>query len=81
MMLKERYSLNAETLNFITEFEKTVESRKVYTTQELVDLFEKSPYNKEQFNTYKKPKGGSIWYALYRSENWIMLKRGTYQRK
>lgn len=80
-MLKEKYSLNAETLNFITEFEKTVESGKVYTTQELVDLFEKSPFNKEQFDTYKKPKNNSIWYALKRSGNWTMLKRGVYQKK
>ncbi|WP_016839110.1 hypothetical protein [Ureibacillus thermosphaericus] len=80
-MLKEKYSQNAETLKFIIEFEKTVESGKVYTTQELVQLFESSPYNKKQFDTYKKSKTGSIWYALKRSGNWTRVQNGVYQKK
>ncbi|MEQ6378241.1 hypothetical protein RZN25_15620 [Bacillaceae bacterium S4-13-56] len=77
----EKWSLNEQTLQFILHFEKNTESGKTYTTQELVDLFEGSDFNKEQFNSYKKPKNGSMWYALYRSDNWERTKRGTYKRK
>lgn len=79
--MKEKYSLNEQTLLFIHQFEKNLESGKVYTTQELTDEFEASSFNKEQFNTYKKPKNNSIWWALTRSGNWQMVKRGTYKRK
>lgn len=76
-----KYSLNEQTLLFIQEFETIVESGTVYTVQELVGIFEKSSFNKNQFDTYKKPKNSSIWWALTRSGNWLMLKRGTYKKK
>ncbi|EPY7705166.1 hypothetical protein HNV23_23230 [Bacillus paranthracis] len=76
-----KYSLNEQTLLFIQEFETSVESGTVYTVQELVGIFEKSSFNKNQFDTYKKPKNSSIWWALTRSGNWLMLKRGTYKKK
>ncbi|MED3832381.1 hypothetical protein [Peribacillus frigoritolerans] len=79
--MQEKYSLNEQTLLFIQEFEKHVESGKTYTTQELADEFEASAFNKEQFNTYKKTKNNAIWWALTRSGNLLMLKRGTYKRK
>jgi hypothetical protein len=36
--MQEKYSLNEQTLKFIMEFEKKIESGKVYTTKELVKL-------------------------------------------
>ncbi|EEM01778.1 MULTISPECIES: hypothetical protein [Bacillus] len=77
----EKYSLNEQTLQFIQEFEKTVASDKTYTTQELVDIFDKSIFNKEQFNIYIEPKGKAIWWALTRSVNWEQIKRGLYKKK
>ncbi|MDA2006341.1 hypothetical protein PDN10_16295 [Bacillus cereus] len=79
--MQTKYSLNEQTLLFIQEFEKSVESGRVYTAQELVDIFEKSSFNKKQFDTYKKPKNNSIWWALTRSGDWLMIKRGTYKKK
>lgn len=79
--MKEKYSLNEQTFRFIQEFEKDVETGKSYTTQDLVDIFERSTFNKEQFNSYKKTKNNSIWYAITRSGNWIKVKNGTYKRK
>jgi hypothetical protein len=78
--MEERYSLNEQTLQFIFDLGQRVELGKEFTTQELVNLFEASSYNKEQFDTYIKPKNGSIWYAVYRSKNWKRVKRGTYSR-
>lgn len=52
--MQEKYSLNEQTLLFIQEFEKNVESGKTFTTQELADEFDSTAFNKEQFNTYKK---------------------------
>ncbi|MGG1343827.1 hypothetical protein ABE244_25365 [Bacillus toyonensis] len=79
--MNEKYSLNEQTLQFIQEFEKTVASNKVYSTQELVDIFNISIFNKEQFNTYVEPKGKAIWWALTRSGNWEQIKRGLYKKK
>ncbi|PEE69259.1 hypothetical protein [Bacillus thuringiensis] len=77
----EKYSLNEQTLQFIQEFERTVVPDKTYTTQELVNIFNNSTFNKEQFNTYIEPKGKAIWWALKRSGNWEQVKRGLYKKK
>lgn len=37
--MQEKYSLNEQTLEFIREFEKNVDSGKTYDTKELVDIF------------------------------------------
>ncbi|MEJ1511775.1 hypothetical protein R3O67_00065 [Bacillus cereus] len=79
--IQTKYSLNEQALLFIQEFEKSVESGNVYTVQELVAIFEISSFNKNQFDTYKKPKNSSIWWALTRSGNWLMVKKGTYKKK
>lgn len=79
--MQEKYSLNEQTLLFINEFEKEVESGRIYSVHELVGTFEKSLFNKEQFNTYKKTKNSSMWWALTRSGQWEMVKRGTYRKK
>jgi hypothetical protein len=79
--METKYSLNEQTYLFIQKFEKGVVSGKTYSSQELVDLFEASPFTKEQFNTYKKTKTNSMWYALTRSGHWEMVKRGTYRKK
>ncbi|EJR82869.1 hypothetical protein COK65_30610 [Bacillus thuringiensis] len=77
----EKYSLNEQTLQFIQEFERMVVSGKTYTTQELVDIFNNSTFNKEQFDTYIEPKCKAIWWALKRSGNWEQVKRGLYKKK
>ncbi|PGZ11829.1 hypothetical protein COE47_31935 [Bacillus thuringiensis] len=77
----EKYSLNEQTLQFIQEFERTVAPDKTYTTQEMVNIFNNSTFNKEQFNTYIEPKGKAIWWALKRSGNWEQVKRGLYKKK
>ncbi|WP_336788444.1 hypothetical protein [Paenibacillus sp. MMO-177] len=79
--MQEKYSLNEQALRFIQEFEKNVESGKSYDTQELVAIFDISTFNKEQFDSYKKPKNSSIWWALTRSGKWLMVKKGTYIKK
>ncbi|WP_336775083.1 hypothetical protein [Paenibacillus sp. MMO-58] len=79
--MQEKYSLNEQALRFIQEFEKNVESGKSYDTQELVAIFDISTFNKEQFDSYKKPKNNSIWWALTRSGKWLMVKKGTYMKK
>lgn len=78
--MKNCYSQNEEALQFILAFERNVEQGIVLDIQELVRLFEDSPYNKEQFDTYVKPKTGSIWYALKRSGKWTAVKKGTYRK-
>ncbi|PEE65997.1 hypothetical protein COM90_06605 [Bacillus thuringiensis] len=77
----EKYSLNEQTLKFIQEFERTVAPDKAYTTQKLVNIFNNSTFNKEQFDTYIEPKGKAIWWALKRSGNWVQIKRGLYKKK
>ncbi|MED2615439.1 hypothetical protein COF41_25670 [Bacillus toyonensis] len=77
----EKYSLNEQTLQFIQEFERTLAPDKTYTTQELVNIFINSTFNKEQFDTYIEPKGKAIWWALKRSGNWVQVKRGLYKKK
>lgn len=77
----EKHSLNEQTLQFIQEFERTVALDKTYTTQELVNIFNNSTFNKEQFNTYIEPKGKAIWWTLKRSGNWEQVKRGLYKKK
>ncbi|MED3972212.1 hypothetical protein P4629_06275 [Priestia aryabhattai] len=79
--MQEKYSLNEQIFLFIQEFEKDVEVDKVYTTQELVNIFEVSDFTKGQFSTYKKSKTSSMWWALKRSGNWSMVKRGAYKKK
>ncbi|MGG1849511.1 hypothetical protein [Bacillus wiedmannii] len=79
--MTEKYSLNEQTLQFIQEFERTVAPDKTYITQELVNIFNNSTFNKGQFDTYIEPKGKAIWWALKRSENWTQVKRGLYKKK
>lgn len=79
--MEERYSLNEQTYQFILQLEKDIEPGEIISIPELVNIFETSIYNKQQFNEYKKPKNNSIWWALTRSEKWIMVKPGVYQRK
>ncbi|MBF0705393.1 hypothetical protein IQ283_02155 [Alkalihalobacillus hwajinpoensis] len=79
--MAERYSLNEQTLQFILEFEKGVEARKSYTTQELVDQFISSTYHRVQFDSYKKTPNSSMWYAIRRSNKWVRVENGTYMKK
>ena len=79
--MAERYSLNAETLNFIIDFEKAVPQGKQYTNKELVKLFRDSTFHKPIFDTYiKNAINKSIWYAIKRSGNWSLTKKGVYTK-
>ncbi|MEY2195726.1 hypothetical protein AB7942_23775 [Neobacillus sp. BF23-41] len=79
--MEEKYSLNSGTLRFLTSFEDHVKTGKCYTIQELVDVLEGSPFNKEQFNFYKKMKNSSLWYELKLSGKWEMQKKGVFIKK
>lgn len=79
--MEEKFVLNEQTLQFILNFEKDVESGRSYTTQELVGIFKSSSYYKEEFDSYKKTPNNSMWYAIRRSENWVKVKNGTYKKK
>ncbi|WP_342541483.1 hypothetical protein MHI39_23760 [Heyndrickxia sp. FSL K6-6286] len=76
----EKYNLNEETLNFILDFEKKVEKGRVFTNKELVKLFESSSfYNEVVQSYYKTAIQKSIWWAVKRSNNWLM-ERGKYTK-
>ncbi|PFP17555.1 hypothetical protein COJ96_26450 [Bacillus sp. AFS073361] len=80
--MQEEFKLNEQTLKFIIDFERGVESGKCFTIQELVDIFKTSHFHKAKFDTYKKTPNNSMWYAIRRSENWIKVKNGgTYMKK
>ncbi|WP_430789156.1 hypothetical protein VBD025_02920 [Virgibacillus flavescens] len=80
--MDEKYSLNAETLKFILEFEKTVQNGKRYLNTEVVHLFQQSSYHKSVFETYiDNAINKSIWYAIKRSGNWEFTKKGLYTKK
>lgn len=79
--MKEKYSLNEQTYQFILQYEKDVEAGKIITIQEIVDQFTSSSFYKEQFNTYVKTPSSSIGYAFKRTGNWFMIDRGTFQKK
>lgn len=49
--MREKYSLNAETFNFIIKFEAEVPEGKEYSNQELVELFRHSTFYKPIFDT------------------------------
>lgn len=79
--MKEKYSLNAETLKYVLEFEKTVPIGKEYSNRKLVELFMKSTYHKPVFDTYYHiPINKSIWYAVKRSGKWALIKKGIYKK-
>ncbi|MDQ0246517.1 hypothetical protein J2S09_004121 [Bacillus fengqiuensis] len=79
-MKVEKYNLNEETLNFILDFEKRVEKGKICTNKELVELFESSTfYNDVVQSYYKTAIQKSIWWAVKRSNNWLM-ERGKYTK-
>ncbi|MEK4967860.1 MULTISPECIES: hypothetical protein [Cytobacillus] len=76
----EKFNLNEETLNFILDFEKKVEKGRVFTNKELVKLFESSSfYNEVVQSYYKTAIQKSIWWAVKRSNNWLM-ERGKYTK-
>ncbi|MGA5691542.1 hypothetical protein [Cytobacillus pseudoceanisediminis] len=76
----EKYNLNDETLNFVIDFEKKVEKDRVFTNKELVKLFESSSFYNEVFQSYYKTAlQKSIWWAVKRSNNWLM-ERGKYTK-
>ncbi|MFD2215311.1 hypothetical protein [Metabacillus endolithicus] len=76
----EKFNLNEETLNFILDFEKKVEKGRVFTNKELVMLFESSSfYNEVVQSYYKTAIQKSIWWAVKRSNNWLM-ERGKYTK-
>lgn len=80
LMKVEKYNLNEETLNFILDFEKKVEKDRIYTNKELVKLFESSSfYNEVVRSYYKTAIQKSIWWAVRRSNNWLM-DRGRYTK-
>lgn len=80
--MTEKYSLNAESLNFIIEFEESVPKGREYTNRQLVELFKNSPYHKSVFDTYIPTAiNKSIWYAIKRSRNWKLTQKGVYQRQ
>ncbi|QQZ11612.1 hypothetical protein I5776_18965 [Heyndrickxia vini] len=79
-MMVEKFNLNEETLNFILDFEKKVEKGRVFTNKELVELFESSSfYNEVVQSYYKTAIQKSIWWAVKRSNNWLM-ERGKYTK-
>ncbi|AND42863.1 hypothetical protein A361_26870 [Cytobacillus oceanisediminis 2691] len=79
-MMVEKFNLNEETLNFILDFEKKVEKGRVFTNKELVKLFESSSfYNEVVQSYYKTAIQKSIWWAVKRSNNWLM-ERGKYTK-
>jgi hypothetical protein len=79
-VMVEKYNLNQQTLNFVLDFEKKVEKSRVFTNKELVKLFESSSfYNKEVQLYYKTAIQKSIWWAVKRSNNWLM-ERGRYTK-
>ncbi|MEQ2527718.1 hypothetical protein WMO40_13485 [Bacillaceae bacterium CLA-AA-H227] len=76
----EKFNLNEETLNFILDFEKKVEKGRVFTNKEMVKLFESSSfYNEVVQSYYKTAIQKSIWWAVKRSNNWLM-ERGKYTK-
>lgn len=78
MAKSEKYSLNEESFNFILDFEKKVEKGKIYTNEELVQLFKASSFYNDVVQTYyKTAMQKSIWWAVKRSNNWLM-ERGRY---
>ncbi|MBT2667314.1 hypothetical protein J7J00_17685 [Bacillus sp. ISL-4] len=79
--MKEKYSLNEQTYQFISEYEKGVEVGKLFTIREMVDLFMSSSFYKEQFNTYVKEPNSSMGYAFKRTGNWLLVDRGTFRKK
>ncbi|MCM3673194.1 hypothetical protein M3699_04705 [Peribacillus simplex] len=79
--MKEKYSLNEQTYQFILENEKDVEAGKTFTIQEMVDRFTSSSFYKKQFNTYVKAPNSSMGYAFKRTGNWLMVDRGTFRKK
>jgi hypothetical protein len=79
--MEERYSLNAETLKYIIEFEKTVPIEKEYSNMELVELFKKTFYHKPIFDTYiHNAINKSMWYAVKRSGKWALIRKGIYRK-
>lgn len=78
----EKYSLNAETFNFIIKFEAEVPEGKEYSNHELVELFRQSTFHKPVFDTYKMPNAmnKSLWYAVKRSGKWELIKKGIYRK-
>lgn len=80
--MREKYSLNTETFNFIIKFEAGVPEGKEYSIQELVELFRQSTFHKPIFDTYKMPNAmnKSMWYAIKRSEKWDLIKKGIYRK-
>jgi hypothetical protein len=75
----EKYSLNDETLKFIHDFERNIANGEVFSNKELIERFNGSIYNKSQFNSYiAEAKSKSIWWAVKRSGNWLMQKKGIY---
>lgn len=79
--MEEKYSLNAETLKYIIEFEDEVPVGKEYSNKELVELFKKSSYHKPVFDTYiHNAINKSMWYAVKRSGKWALFKKGIYRK-
>ena len=79
-MPAETYNLNEETLNFIINFEKSVEKGKTYSNKELVMLFGSSTYYNDVVKTYYETAiQKAIWWAVKRSNGWLM-ERGRYTK-
>lgn len=80
MVIIEKYNLNEETLNFVLDFEKKVEKGRVFTNKELVQLFEVSSFFNEVVHSYYRTAiQKSIWWAIKRSNNWLM-EGGRYTK-
>ncbi|MQR93711.1 hypothetical protein [Fictibacillus phosphorivorans] len=80
--MNEKYSLNEETLKFIIDFEKKLQSGKQFTNKELVEKFHQSTFYKDSFSSYYyNASNKAIWYAVKRSGNWELTKKGTYTKK
>ncbi|MQR94191.1 hypothetical protein EJV22_03230 [Fictibacillus phosphorivorans] len=80
MVIVEKYNLNEETLYFILDLEKKVEKGRVFTNKELVQLFKASSFFNEVVHSYYRTAiQKSIWWAVKRSNNWL-LERGSYTK-
>ncbi|MEH7504049.1 hypothetical protein V7152_18875 [Neobacillus drentensis] len=76
------YNLNEQTLDFINYLGKTMPDGTVYTTTELIELFQQSSFYSEVVTSYhKSAMTKSISYAVTRSSYWTRIKRGVNERR
>lgn len=79
---KNNYNLNEQTLNFLNYLGERMPEGTVYTTNELIDLFQQSSFYSQVVNSYyESAVTKAISYAVTRSSYWTRIKRGVNERK